>query len=49
MLVSGKSKSHVVNSIVMKEGDYLDFPAFYINPNSGYLEWFMDQDATSWL
>jgi 6-phosphogluconolactonase len=49
MLVTGKSKSPVVNSIVMKEGDYLDYPAFYINPNSGFLEWFMDQDATSWL
>lgn len=49
MLVTGKSKSPVVNAIVMKEGHYLDYPAFYINPGSGYLEWFMDQDATSWL
>lgn len=49
MLVTGKNKSPVVNAIVMKEGHYLDYPAFYINPGSGYLEWFMDQDATSWL
>ena len=49
MLVTGKNKSPVVNAIVMKEGHYLDYPAFYINPGSGYLEWFMDQDATSLL
>lgn len=49
MLVSGKSKSPAVNAIVMKEGHYLEYPAFYINPGNGYLEWFMDQDATSWL
>jgi 6-phosphogluconolactonase len=49
MLVTGKGKSPVVNAIVMKEGHYLDYPAFYINPASGFLEWFMDQDATSWL
>jgi 6-phosphogluconolactonase len=49
MLVSGKSKSPVVNAIVMKEGRYLEYPAFYINPGTGFLEWFMDQDATSWL
>jgi len=49
VLVNGKNKSPVVNAIVMKEGDYLNYPAFYINPGSGFLEWFMDQDATSWL
>lgn len=49
MLVTGKNKSPVVNAIVMKEGYYLNYPAFYINPGSGFLEWFMDQDATSWL
>lgn len=49
MLVTGKSKSPVVNAIVMKEGRYLEYPAFYINPASGFLEWYMDQGATSWL
>jgi 6-phosphogluconolactonase len=49
MVVTGESKSQIVNEIVMKEGNYLVYPAFYINPNSGFLEWFMDQDATSWL
>ena len=38
-----------VNDIVMKEGRYLDYPAFYVNPNSGNLEWYLDKDATNWL
>jgi hypothetical protein len=33
----------------MKEGDYMDYPAFYVNPASGNLEWFLDKDATNWL
>lgn len=48
-LVAGKSKSHVVNEIVMKEGSYLDYPAFYVAPMSGNLEWYLDMDATSWM
>jgi 6-phosphogluconolactonase len=48
-LVSGKSKSTVVNEIVMKEGRYLEYPAFYVTPKSENLEWFLDMDATSWM
>jgi 6-phosphogluconolactonase len=48
-LVSGKQKSAVINEIVMKEGSYLEYPAFYVRPDSGYLEWFLDMEATSWL
>lgn len=48
-IVTGASKSPIVNKIVMKEGDYMDFPAFYVTPNSENLEWFFDQEATSWL
>jgi 6-phosphogluconolactonase len=48
-LVSGKSKSSVVNEIVMKEGRYLEYPAFYVTPESGNLEWYLDMDATSWM
>jgi 6-phosphogluconolactonase len=48
-LVAGKSKSRVVNEIVMKEGQYLEYPAFYAAPRSGNLEWYLDMDATSWL
>ena len=48
-LVAGKSKSSVVNEIVMKEGNYLDYPAFYVAPHSGYIEWYLDMEATSWM
>ncbi len=48
-LVSGKRKSRVVNEIVMKEGNYLEYPAFYVRPDSGNLEWYLDIEATSWL
>jgi len=48
-IVSGKSKAQIVNEIVMKEGRYMDYPAFYVAPKTENLEWFMDQDATSWL
>lgn len=48
-IVSGKNKSKIVNEIVMKEGCFTEYPAFYVTPTSGNLEWFMDQDATSWL
>lgn len=48
-LVAGKEKSKVVNEIVMKEGDYLDYPAFYVAPHSGNVEWYLDMAATSWM
>jgi 6-phosphogluconolactonase len=48
-LVAGESKSHVVNEIVMKEGSYLDYPAFYVAPLSANLEWYLDMDATNWM
>ncbi len=48
-IVSGENKSQIVNEIVMKEGCYMEYPAFYVSPASGNLEWFLDQDATSWL
>ncbi len=48
-LVAGKSKSKVVNEIVMKEGGYLDYPAFYVAPHSGNIEWYLDMEATNWM
>jgi len=48
-LVAGQSKSKAVNEIVMKEGRYLEYPAFHVAPASGFLEWYLDMEATSWL
>ena len=48
-LVAGKNKSDVVNQIVMKEGNYLSYPASYVSLDSGAVEWYLDMDATSWM
>ena len=48
-LAAGKNKSNVVNQIVMKEGNYLNFPASYVSLDSGYVEWYLDMEATSWM
>jgi 6-phosphogluconolactonase len=48
-LVTGRSKSAVVNDIVMNEGKYLDYPAFYVSPVNGETEWYLDMEATSWM
>lgn len=48
-LVAGANKSEVVNKIVMKEGNYLEYPASYVSLESGNVEWYMDMGATSWM
>ena len=48
-LVTGKNKATVVNEIVMNEGNYLDYPAFYVSPVEGQTEWYLDMEATSWM
>ena len=48
-IAMGASKSQVINEIVMKEGRYLEYPAFYVSPNPGFLEWYLDKDTTNWL
>ena len=48
-IAMGADKSKIINEIVMKEGRYLEYPAFYVAPNSGYLEWYLDKDTTNWL
>lgn len=44
-ITSGEEKASVIEEIFMKEGNYNDYPAFYVNPASENLEWFMDQYA----
>ena len=45
-IASGKEKAGVIREIFQKEGRYMEYPAFYVNPASGNLEWYLDQDAT---
>ncbi len=48
-VVAGEGKASIVNEIMMKEGKFMEYPAFYVAPGSKNLEWFLDQDAASWL
>jgi len=48
-LATGEEKSLVIKRILMKEENYLDYPAFYVNPGSDYLEWYLDQEAANLL
>lgn len=45
-IASGKEKAGVIREIFLKEGCYMEYPAFYVDPASGNLEWYLDQDAT---
>ena len=44
-LVTGKSKTEVVTSILMNKSDNLRFPAALVSPHSGKLDWYLDQEA----
>ncbi|MCK5066189.1 MAG: 6-phosphogluconolactonase [Bacteroidales bacterium] len=48
-IVTGVEKSPVIKEILMKEGNFMDYPAFYVNPGSDNLEWYLDQDASNLL
>ena len=45
-ITSGREKAGVIREIFLKEGRYMEYPAFYVDPSSGNLEWYLDQDAT---
>lgn len=48
-VVAGEGKASIVNEIMMKEGKFMEYPAFYVAPGSKNLEWFLDQDSASLL
>ncbi len=48
-IATGTEKAPVIQEILMKEGKFMDYPAFYVNPGSDYLEWYLDKDATNIL
>ena len=48
-IATGTEKAPVIQEILMKEGKFMDYPAFYVNPGSDYLEWYLDKDATNLL
>ena len=48
-IATGSEKAPVIQEILMKEGKFMDYPAFYVNPGSAHLEWYLDKDATNLL
>lgn len=46
-LVTGKNKAPVVKSILFKEIQGKQYPAFYVLPEDGRLFWYLDNDAGS--
>ncbi len=48
-IASGEEKATVIKDIFLKEGRYMEYPAFYVKPASGNLEWYLDQNTTSLL
>jgi 6-phosphogluconolactonase len=48
-LVTGAEKARVIKEIFHKEGSYMAYPAFYVDPVSANLEWYLDQNAASLL
>lgn len=48
-LVTGSGKAEKVTAILEKRESFETYPASLVNPNSGNLTWFMDEDAASGL
>jgi 6-phosphogluconolactonase len=48
-IASGKEKAAVIREIFLKEGHFMEYPAYYVHPASGNLEWYLDRDASNLL
>lgn len=48
-LVTGENKAVKVREVTRKQGDYKNYPASLVNPNTPNLIWFLDQDAAKEL
>lgn len=48
-IVAGTEKARVIKEIFHKEGRYMEYPAFYVDPVSASLEFYLDQNAASLL
>lgn len=48
-LVTGENKAVKVREVTRKQGDYKNYPASLVHPNTPNLIWFLDQDAAKEL
>ena len=44
-LVTGSDKSSVVNKVIFKKDNYMDYPASLVKAETGIVEWHLDRDA----
>ena len=49
MLVTGKDKSAIIGNLLRKPQITRGYPAAYIRPTHGILEWFLDDPAAKYL
>ncbi len=48
-IVTGRNKANIVCGIIEKNLLVQKCPAFYVNPKTGFLQWWLDEDAASLL
>jgi 6-phosphogluconolactonase len=48
-LVTGKKKAAIVEKILKKSAEALDYPAAYVVPADGDIRWFLDESSASYL
>jgi len=48
-IVTGKSKSGIINEIINRKGDWQKYPASYANLKNGEIIWLLDTEAASQL
>lgn len=48
-LVTGIKKAEIVENIINNRAEALNFPAYFIVPHEGMLNWYVDKEATSLL
>jgi 6-phosphogluconolactonase len=48
-LVTGTNKSSIIRQIIQKEPQAMNYPAFYIKPVHGVMDWYLDSSAADQL
>ncbi|HAY32803.1 MAG TPA: 6-phosphogluconolactonase [Ignavibacteria bacterium] len=48
-LVTGKSKEKIVSEIILENGNFEKYPAYFIKPSDGKLNWYLDKAAAGSL
>ncbi len=44
-MVTGSEKAPVLKKVIRRSGNYLEYPSSFVDPQSGILEWYLDEEA----